>query len=163
MVFLALLAAAAMAPNDGKTAALDDWHAMTILGVGGESPPYYLHVKTGDLDGDGRADEAYLKLVCADGVVKQATYTVISPRDSASGQASGKRMHKPITFVKEWGPATPQLSAVKPTYNVKKMEGSRLAIDDWAPLSLSNTDGLCPATEAAAAGIVKSKSNITNN
>lgn len=162
MVFLALMAAAAMAPGDGKTAALDDWHVMTILEVGGESSPSYLRVKTGDLDGDGRADEAYLKLVCADGVLKQATYTVISPRDSASGQASGKRMHNPVTFVKEWGPATPQLSAVKPTYNVKNMQGSRLAVDDWSPITLGNADGLCPAA-AAAAAIVKSKSNITNN
>jgi hypothetical protein len=163
MVFLALLAAATMAPGDGKIAALDDWHAMTILEVGWESPAYYLRVKTGDLDGDGRADEAYVKLVCADGVVKEATYTVKSPRDSASGQASGKRMHKPVTFVKEWGPTTPMLSAVKPTYNVKNMQGSRLADDGWFPMALSNADGLCPATAAAAAAIVKSKSNITNN
>lgn len=155
-----------MAPNDGKTAALDDWHAMTILGVGRESPsrpPYYLRVQAGDLDGDGLADEAYVKLVCADGVLKQATYTVISPRDSASGQASGKRMHKPITFVKEWGPSTPMLSAVKPTYNVKNMDRARVAGGGWAPLSMANTDGLCPATDAAVAAIVRSKSNITNN
>lgn len=162
MIILALMAAA-LAPGDGKTAALDDWNAMTILEVGGGAAPYYLRVKTGDLDGDGRADEAYLKLVCGGGALMQATYTVASPRDSASGQASGKRMHKPVTFVKEWGPATPQLSAVKPTYNVKKMEGSRLAADGWSPISLSNTDGLCAATAAGAATIVKSKSNITNN
>lgn len=37
------------------------------------------------------------------------TYGVKSPRDSASGQASGKRQHKPITFIKEWGASTPQL------------------------------------------------------
>ena len=36
-------------------------------------------------------------------------YEVISPRDAATGRASGKRQHKPITFVKEWGAATPQL------------------------------------------------------
>jgi type VI secretion system secreted protein Hcp len=36
-------------------------------------------------------------------------YNVKSPRDAASGQASGKRTHHPVTFVKEWGPATPQL------------------------------------------------------
>lgn len=36
-------------------------------------------------------------------------YGVKSPRDSASGQASGKRQHKPVTFVKEWGASTPQL------------------------------------------------------
>jgi type VI secretion system secreted protein Hcp len=36
-------------------------------------------------------------------------YSVGSPRDLASGQASGKRQHKPMSFLKEWGPATPQL------------------------------------------------------
>jgi hypothetical protein len=158
MVFLALLAAATMAPGDGKTAALDDWHAMTILQVGGESSPYYLRVKTGDLDGDGRADEAYLKLVCGDGVLKQALYA----RDSGSGMLTGRRQYAPVKFVKEWGPATPQLSAVKPTYNVKNMQGSRLADDGWSPMTLANADGLCLAT-AAAAAIVRSKSNITNN
>jgi type VI secretion system secreted protein Hcp len=35
-------------------------------------------------------------------------YQVSSPRDSASGQASGKRTHHPVTFVKEWGASTPQ-------------------------------------------------------
>ena len=52
---------------------------------------------------------------------------------------------------------------MKPQYDVKKMEGSRVAGDGWRPVSLSGTDGLCPAAEAAAAAIVKSKSNITNN
>jgi type VI secretion system secreted protein Hcp len=33
----------------------------------------------------------------------------ISPRDAATGQASGKRQHKPITITKEWGAASPQL------------------------------------------------------
>lgn len=35
-------------------------------------------------------------------------YNVKSPRDSATGQASGKRTHHPVTFVKEWGASTPQ-------------------------------------------------------
>ncbi len=82
MVFLALMATAAMAPGDGKTAALDDWHAMTILEVGGESGPYYLHVKTGDLDGDGKADDATVKLRCADGKVQQA---LLRPRELGIG------------------------------------------------------------------------------
>ena len=34
---------------------------------------------------------------------------VVSPRDMATGQASGKRMHKPMTIYKEWGAASPQL------------------------------------------------------
>jgi type VI secretion system secreted protein Hcp len=36
-------------------------------------------------------------------------YTVGSPRESATGMATGKRQHQPITFVKEWGAASPQL------------------------------------------------------
>src|ERR1700693_581 len=32
-----------------------------------------------------------------------------SPRDLASGQASGKRQHSPVSIVKEWGAASPQL------------------------------------------------------
>lgn len=35
-------------------------------------------------------------------------YKVESPRDSASGMASGKRTHHPVAFVKEWGASTPQ-------------------------------------------------------
>lgn len=31
------------------------------------------------------------------------SHEVASPRDVATGQASGKRQHMPITFVKEWG------------------------------------------------------------
>lgn len=36
-------------------------------------------------------------------------YALSSPREVASGMASGKRQHKPISFVKEWGAASPQL------------------------------------------------------
>jgi len=35
-------------------------------------------------------------------------YAVSSPRDLASGMASGKRQHGPVSFVKEWGAASPQ-------------------------------------------------------
>jgi type VI secretion system secreted protein Hcp len=37
------------------------------------------------------------------------SYEVSSPRDSASGQATGKRQHGAVTFTKEWGAASPQL------------------------------------------------------
>ena len=36
------------------------------------------------------------------------SYEVSSPRDAATGQASGKRTHHPLTFVKEWGASSPQ-------------------------------------------------------
>ena len=32
-----------------------------------------------------------------------------SPRDAATGQATGKRIHKPIVVTKEWDAASPQL------------------------------------------------------
>ena len=35
-------------------------------------------------------------------------YNVSSPRDAASGMAAGKRVHQPVSFVKRWGPSTPQ-------------------------------------------------------
>ncbi|MEP6982183.1 MAG: hypothetical protein ABI853_00885 [Sphingomicrobium sp.] len=157
-----LLLAAAAAP-DGKTMAMDDWHTLAITGVAGEtSGPLYLRVQADDLDGDGKADDAVLKLVCADGKVASASY-VVAPRDSATGMASGKRQYAPVKIIKEWGAASPQLSAMKPSYDVKTLKGARVAADGWTGVTLGNTDGLCAATQAAAATIIKSKSNITNN
>ncbi len=39
------------------------------------------------------------------------SYGVDSGRDVATGQATGKRVHHPVTFVKQWGAATPQFLA----------------------------------------------------
>jgi hypothetical protein len=39
-----------------------------------------------------------------------APVSIVSPRDAASGLPTGKRMHKPMTIVKEWGAASPKLS-----------------------------------------------------
>jgi len=39
------------------------------------------------------------------------SYEITSPRDAASGQATGKRRHGAVTFTKEWGAASPQLFA----------------------------------------------------
>ncbi len=36
-------------------------------------------------------------------------YEVVSPRDPVTGQPTGKRQHHPVTFVKAWGAATPQI------------------------------------------------------
>ena len=166
MLILALIAAAAAAPAEGKTEALDDWQALSIHGVAAATPgAIYLQVSAGDLDGDGLPDAAYLRLDCAGGVLKQTHYAINSPRDAASGQASGKRMHKPITITKEWGAATPQLMAVKPTYNVKEAKGARMTPDSggWTAMTLSNSDGLCAAADVAAKRVTKTRSNIQNN
>jgi hypothetical protein len=165
MPIIALFAAAlAIAPTDGKIEAVDDWVGLSIVEIGDPSghSPYYVRVAAGDLDGDGILDAAVLKLTCDGGALKQAHYAITGPRDASSGQASGKRMHKPITVVKEWGAASPQLMAVKPTYDIKtvKANGARSAAgDEWHPIQLSETDGLC----AAATKATKTRSNIQNN
>lgn len=162
-MWMMMLLAAAAAP-DGKTMMSDDWQALSIYGVGGETGgPLYLQAHAGDLDGDGLPDDAYLQLVCSDGKLQQASYEV-KPRDSTSGMASGKRMHKPLTVIKEWGAASPQLKALKPSYDVKTLKGNeRLAADGWTELSLANTDGLCGAAQAAAVIKTKTKSNQSND
>jgi len=161
MLMLALFAAAAV--PDGKTMAMDDWHTLAITGVGGEANgPLYLQVHAGDLDGDGLPDDAVVKLVCASGRVAGASY-VVTPRDAASGMAAGRRQHAPMTIVKQWGAASPKLRDMKPSYDVKTIKSARVTGDGWTEIALANADGLCGATQAAAATIVKSKSNITNN
>ena len=158
---LTFLLLAAVASPAGKTMAMDDWHAMTITGVTGETGgPLYLRVQTDDLDGDGKADEAAVELTCTAGKVIDASY-VVTPRDSASGMATGKRQYAPVKITKEWNAASPQLQKIRPQYDVKTLKGNERLGDGWTRISLANTDGLCGAAEAAS--IVKSKSNITNN
>jgi type VI protein secretion system component Hcp len=131
-----------------------------------DGPIYLKAHSTGDLDGDGQPDGAIIRINCSAGSIHAAEYQVTSPRDAASGQASGKRMHKPITFVKEWGPATPQLMAMKTGYDIKKVEGTgargTMAVDDWSPITLTDSEALC-AEAAAAAIVTKTSSNIQNN
>lgn len=43
-----------------------------------------------------------------------ASHEIKSPRDVATGQASGKRMHKPITITKEWSASSPLLKVTVP-------------------------------------------------
>jgi len=160
MLIFLMLAAAAAAPGDGKTTALDDWHMLSITGVSGDADgTLYLRVQADDLDGDGKADDAVLKLACAAGALTSVAY-VIAPRDSASGMATGKRNYAPVKITKDWRTASPELQKIRPQYDVKTLKGNERAADGWSNLALRNADGLCPAAQAA---IVKSKSNITNN
>lgn len=160
-----LFVAALAATSTAGTAAAD--YFLKIEGVGRDSVagPIYLKVSsTGDLDGDGRPDEGVVRLKCSGGQVAAAhfRYNVKSPRDSASGMASGKRTHHPVTFVKEWGPSTPQLFQARVGYDLKSNTKGRIVSDGWQMMTLSNAGGLCPAAEAAAKA-TKSRSNIQNN
>jgi type VI secretion system secreted protein Hcp len=40
--------------------------------------------------------------------VLRFTYEIISPRDLNTGQASGKRQHRPVTITKDWNASSPQ-------------------------------------------------------
>jgi hypothetical protein len=166
MRILGTMAIVALVGSSSLAAASADYY-LKITGVGRDSAagPIYLQATAGDLDGDGLDDEAVIRVVCADGALRTAEYTVSSPRDAATGQASGKRTHKPVTFVKEWAPGTPLLMAMKPTYDVKKLEGARktMSEDSWTHMTLANADGLCAAAEAAVQKVTKSRSNIQNN
>src|SRR5207302_7154904 len=163
MLMLALLAAAA-APGDGKTVAVDDWDRLAIYGVASSTAgPLFLQVHLGDLDGDGLPDDAVVKLVCSDGRLSQAFYKM-SPRDVATGIAAGRGPRQTTSLDGTFGAAPAELSAIKPSYNVKAQQGARTTSNDggWTVISLAHADGLCGAAQAAAAAVVKSKSNITN-
>jgi type VI secretion system secreted protein Hcp len=60
--------------------------------------------KQGTFKGDGLTARGHLDQMLATAF----DYGLVSPRDIATGQASGKRQHKPIVITKEWGPSMPQ-------------------------------------------------------
>jgi type VI secretion system secreted protein Hcp len=70
--------------------------------------------KQGQFKGEGIQDKRKDKWL----PVLSFNMEVISPRDIATGQASGKRQWKPISIVKEWGAASPQLLAACSTNEV---------------------------------------------
>lgn len=127
----------------------------TITGSSVSGPFTYLHILTGDLDGDGGNDDGVLRLACSSGAVSSAW--IYAPRDTASGQASGKRMHKPFTVVKEWGAASPQLSIWKGGYDLKASKkgydyyrtqnmgrvAKTMAMDDWSEITVTKLDAAC--------------------
>jgi type VI secretion system secreted protein Hcp len=47
-------------------------------------------------------------------------YSVLSPRDVATGQASGRRTHQPIVITKPWGISSPQIFQACVTNEVLK-------------------------------------------
>jgi hypothetical protein len=73
-------------------------------------------------------------------------YAIVSPRDSVSGMATGKRQHGDITIRKELG------RSVAANTIIVEEAGTELAIGTTAG-----------GVEAAQAKITKSRSNIQNN
>lgn len=167
---IAVVTAALIGVSSAAIAAGADYY-LKIEGVSRPAAAGAIYLKvtsSGDLDGDGVREEGIVRLNCAGGSLRAAHFhhNVKSPRDSASGLASGKRTHHPVTFVKEWGPSTPQFRHLKVSgWDIKKQEGIRRAASDgWQPLDLQDAGDVCPAADAAAkVKATKSRSNIQNN
>lgn len=93
----------------------------------------------------GTMESGVVKFRCGGGVVSSAW--IYSPRDFASGQANGRRMHKPITIVKEWGAVSPGVS--KGSWDLATGKGARsvgggmMAMDEWAPITVAGLDQAC--------------------
>ena len=56
-------------------------------------------------------------------------YSVRAPFDAASGNQSGKRLHEPIRFVKEWGASSPQFFHALVTNETLK----KVTLEFWQP------------------------------
>ena len=69
---------------------------------------FYVSIE-GEKQGKFKGEAAFSKLGAGKITGIAFVMETISPRDLATGQASGKRQHKPIRFTKEWGAASPQL------------------------------------------------------
>ena len=130
---LLLLAACAFAST--AFAAQSDYY----LKIEGKGVSRIEHCSNGACTVSNLAPGDYTVTVCTlDGkpfdAAGAAAHEIKSPRDSASGQATGKRMHKPCTVTKEWSASSPLLKVTvpeqdsplelhctqKPGYNVKE-------------------------------------------
>lgn len=69
----------------------------------------------------GKLKSEMTRTVCGDRIPGvRFSYQVNSPRDVATGMASGKRQHNPVVISTEWGPATPQIFQALTTNEVLK-------------------------------------------
>ena len=161
------IAAAAAALSLAAPAGATDF---TVTGTYSDGVTRYLHIATGDLDGDGTNDDGVLRLACSNGAVSSAW--IYSPRDAGSGIPTGKRQHGSVTFVKEWGPSAPQLATAKASYDVKSNTkrtaadratwdlatnkggrvGKTTAMDDWSEVTVTKLDQACSPSAMSSVG-----------
>jgi hypothetical protein len=89
--------------SSGKKTAQDDWHQQSAAKPVSETKAPS-RVAVGDVNGDGAADVAASKnsAHASESLSTNGTSPakVQAPRDAATGQASGKRQHQPLTVIK---------------------------------------------------------------
>ncbi len=86
----------------GNKTGMDDWTQKVAKPASSNTGTKPSQVAVGDVNGDGVPDAVATK---AGSSKDQASH------DAATGQASGKRQHEPITIVKETDKATPLAAA----------------------------------------------------
>lgn len=155
----AIVIAAPCHAQDGSTtttrssAAAPQSSSFTVTGVfsDGTTTSRIFNVSDRDSDGDGLEDSGLLRVTCSNGAVVDAAYKhdVKSPRDAASGLATGKRMHKPMTITKEIDKATPMMGRtvgydLKTSTKARMADGNVMGVDDWQAITLTGDNGpLC--------------------
>lgn len=97
-------------PTVNKVSASDDWQAKSAKSSDPKPGSAQVRVAAGDVNGDGVADATAKNSGHATETMKSPTASsnVAQPRDAATGQASGKRQHQPLTIKKEVDAASPQ-------------------------------------------------------
>jgi len=132
-----------------------------VKGVAVQDGHTYLNVQSSaDIDKDGVPDGGIVRLQCNAGQLRAAHYHAGRTRVTSSGQTvtdgqGGKRTHHPVTLIKEWSPATPQLFQVKVTSialpkitpKIAKESHGRLAALGWNPITLAETATICVGLE----------------
>ena len=105
---------------------------LTATGTFSDGATRIIDVTAGDVDGDGKADAMQLHVTCAGATVSSSA---LSPRDAASGMASGKRQHKPFTM--SVTDSRPMAGVLIATYDLKSLKG-RVASAAMRPVTLRN-------------------------
>ena len=140
--------------NPGRTAERQDQShdvhelekiSFTVIGEGLGSPPgvTYLKIKV-DPNEHEYGDDAVLRLICAGGELRNAALWTVTGAD-----ASGKRTHHPVTFVKEWGASHPQFRTLSESYLKRKLSRTARSSGGWQPVEVVGASGLCPSSRSA--------------
>jgi hypothetical protein len=142
----AISAAVIPAAVSGRTAAVATPDAtgpaavtFTVTGTYSDGTSRMFEVDTSSPDAiDGAPVSGFLRVTCTSGAVASAAF---APRDSASGLATGKRMHKPITVTKQMDAVSAAVGKTG-SWNLKEGKGARASaggpegVDDWQQVNL---------------------------
>ncbi len=121
---------------------------LVLSAVGAEAAPEFYVSVTGTLQGPFKG-EVFTKGLEGKFAGLSFDYEVVSPRDAASGQAAGKRQHKPIRIKKPYGPASLQFYAALTKNEPLSVVMDFMATDASGAMVLDHTIKLVNASVAS--------------